>query len=80
MNDKFSSPAAYAERLEQTIRELRQENEQLKKCCTQRGARMQIMREWINRHPQYMPWTNWDAFLYQRQEAEDWFDNDGVPK
>lgn len=47
--------------------------EKLERLSTQRGARMQIMREWMVRH--YI----WDPLLRENIEASDWFDADGVP-
>ena len=53
------------------------------KLATQRGARMQIMREWmLNEFDGVEPlWHAFlrDRFLRDRMEADDWFDADGVP-
>jgi len=52
----------------------------LAKCCTQRGARMQIMREWMRTYPPYTfrYTTLWDEFA-ARKDALPWFNEDGVP-
>jgi len=47
---------------------------ELRKKAGQRGARMQIMREFLHRSPA------WSAMIHQRPQAADWFDSDGVPK
>ena len=52
---------------------LERDLELAKRCCTQRSARLQIMRE-------HMLSTDWHKFVLDRPEAEDWFDEDGVPK
>jgi hypothetical protein len=60
--------------------EARAENERLRKCCTQRGARMQIMREWLGSDRRVSgPPTEWWYFCAERPEAIKWFDDDGVP-
>jgi hypothetical protein len=46
---------------------------ELQKKAGQRGARMQIMREFLNHI-----W--WGAFVEQRPEVADWFDENGVPQ
>jgi hypothetical protein len=48
----------------------------------QRGARMQVMREWmlgreLNGCDAAIAW--W-AFVEERPEADDWFDDEGVPR
>ena len=56
--------------------------EKLEKCCTQRGARMQRMKEWmdVNDHEDSDK-SCWEIFLYDEcDEPESWFDKDGVPK
>ena len=48
---------------------------------TQRGARLQIMREWMELYrcdADYL--TIWDRLIGERPEAKDWFDDDGVPR
>jgi hypothetical protein len=55
------------------------ENEVLKKCCTQRGARMQIMRDWMDSKRGIGPPAEWWYFLEERPDAAKWFDADGVP-
>ena len=52
---------------------LERDLEMAKRCCTQRSARLQILRE-------HMRSTDWHAFVLDRPEAEDWFDENGVPK
>ncbi len=60
------------------------EIERLRKCCTQRGERMQIMREYMEGRKVGVikghVWTQWMIFLGSGNEANDWFDKDGVPK
>ena len=65
--------------------DLEQRIEELEKLATQRGARMQIMREWMVRTDitdlavtGIFLWV-WDAFL-DNVNTENWFDNDGVPR
>lgn len=41
--------------------------------AAQRGARMQMLREWFRIY-------EWDKFVRAHPEAKDWFDEDGVPK
>lgn len=50
--------------------------EQLEQLATQRGERMQIMREWIGSAGDG---DHWDDFLVAYPKAADWFDADGVP-
>ena len=45
---------------------------ELRRCCAQGGARLQILKEW-------MRLTDWMHFTREYPEAEDWFDEDGVP-
>ena len=47
--------------------------EDLRKCCSQRGARMQIMRS-------YFRGVDWDHAVLDYPDMNDWFDEDGVPK
>jgi hypothetical protein len=61
------------------IERLRLENEALSKCCTQRGARMQIMHDWMTNPTDSGLSTEWEYFLDERPDAEAWFDADGVP-
>jgi hypothetical protein len=50
------------------------EIERLRQQVTQRGARMQVMREaW--RQTDWMQWISYDY-----PEAREWFDDDGVPR
>ena len=61
---------------------LRQENERLRQLATQRGARMQIMWEWMGATaPLSQYFTVRDQFLwaYHRENYSAWFDDDGVP-
>ena len=50
--------------------------------ATQRGARLQIVKEWMQRHE--LMWScvhhPWDLFLLDRPDAADWFDADGVTR
>ena len=48
------------------------EKQELQKCCSQRGARMQIMFEQLTADA-------WD-YLAENNDGEGWFDKDGVPK
>lgn len=45
---------------------------ELRRCCAQRGARLEILKEW-------MSIREWAEFITENPEAEDWFDEDGVP-
>ena len=56
--------------------------DKVQQCCTQRGARMQRMKEWmdVNDHEDSDK-SCWEIFLYDEcDEPESWFDKDGVPK
>jgi hypothetical protein len=55
------------------------EIERLRKCCAQRGARMQIMREWMNGTTKRSWHSEWWYFCEERPEARKWFDEHGVP-
>lgn len=61
------------------IAELKQDNERLAKCCTQRGSRMQIMREFLGTPNAFEGPNEWWYLLDVHPEAADWFDADGVP-
>ena len=57
-------------------------DEELRQQNTKRGARMQLMREWMGNdmtgdsdYP-----TALSCFLADHEEAKTWFDKDGVPK
>ena len=54
------------------IDELQQEVKILQQGVTQRGARMQVIRDGMR----YVDWMN---FTLRTPEADDWFDADGVP-
>jgi len=47
--------------------------------AAQRGARMQIMMEWMDGNMPKWKDTLWRDFLRNYPEANDWFDEDGVP-
>lgn len=49
------------------------ELEELRKCCVQRGARLQILRELFRD-------IDWHHACYDRPEMRDWFDERGVPR
>lgn len=57
------------------------ENRRLQKLATQRGARMQIMREWMHGQPAsgLNPGTILDDFEDARPESAEWFYGNGVP-
>jgi predicted RNase H-like nuclease (RuvC/YqgF family) len=65
---------------EELKRSLFAEIESLRKKAGQRGARMQIMQEWIEQAPSPTDLSLWGHFLDDHPEAADWFDDDGVPK
>ncbi len=52
--------------------------------ATQRGARMQIMREWMQQYSyeksNFFDNSCWHDFMKAHPEAADWFDEDGVPE
>ena len=73
------TPAEIMRAQQREISQLRAENEALKKCCTQRGARMQIMRDWMDSKLGIGPPTEWWYFIEERPEAAKRFDADGVP-
>ena len=64
------------QRLERELAEKRAEIERLRQQVTQRGARMQLMLEWLQRDPAGL----WYAFCRDIPDATLWFDADGVPK
>ena len=47
--------------------------EKANRLATQRGARMQMLKTWIDMN------KKWESFLIHMPEAADWFDADGVP-
>lgn len=53
--------------------------EKANRLATQRGARMQIMREWIADQSYSMDIRGWEGFCLDHPEATDWFNEDGVP-
>ena len=62
-----------------------EEIERLRQQVAQRGARMQVMREWMTQ-AEREDWSMiistdrlYEWFLYAYPEAADWFDADGVP-
>ena len=56
------------------VQGLHERIEELEKLATQRGARMQIMREFIVHRDM------WDGYFnYLHDDADSWFDADGVP-
>jgi len=67
--------------------ECAEEISRLAKCCGQRGARLQMMRAWMQNEPCDYPYTaitKWDAFVSSRKrlfgdDPDTWFDGDGVP-
>ena len=62
------------------IAELEAENEKLKKCCSQRGARMQLMMEFLESRRCNSSHSYWVQYCSLTDGAYDWFDKDGVPK
>jgi hypothetical protein len=56
-----------------------QEIEQLRQQVTQRGARMQVMWEYLTQYSSGSA-ALWRDFLRTKPQAADWFDADGVPK
>jgi len=74
-DERINELIAAASEMVQAGDELRAENERLAKCCTQRGARMQIMRDWMRTYPPYSfrYTTLWDEFAAYK-DALPWFD------
>lgn len=72
---KVTTDAATVHVLLERHDKLVRENEQLQKCCTQRGARMQkiykVLRSCITRET---------ISISECNEIVGWFDADGVPK
>ena len=66
------------ENLEDRIRCKEKEINAANKLATQRGARMQMMREWM-RGSQWDGDNPWHEFQRDYPDAADWFDADGVP-
>ena len=54
--------------------------EELKKLATQRGARMQIMRDYMASALDVDGNVVWWRLLRERPEVRGWFDEEGVPK
>lgn len=69
------------ESLQHEIDRLRAKVKALSKCCTQRGARMQIMRDFLVKIDEPHMDMGWRRFVadYNHPEAAGWFDADGVP-
>ena len=67
--------------LEQRCSALFRQSQSFASLASERGARMQIMREWMQQtfyqHPPYRKLWRW--FQHDHSEAADWFDEDGVP-
>ena len=61
------------ETLWEKVHEQEAELSRLRRCCVQRGARLQILRELIRE-------TDWLLMIEDRPEMADWFDEDGVPR
>lgn len=57
----------------------KEEIRRLRECCSQRGARMQIMKWWMESNGDIIN-DVWPVFVEHNPGAEDWFDSDGVPK
>lgn len=60
-----------------------EQHESLSKQASQRGARLQIMRDWMKKHSVIMnefgdEQSAWSAFA-DYHDADSWFDEDGVP-
>ena len=55
------------------------EIERLRQQVTQRGARMQVMRDYLTRYSGPST-TLWRDFCRVRPEAAAWFDEEGVPR
>lgn len=51
----------------------------LRKLASQRGARMQIIRDWMLLPRGIGPPTEWEYFVEERPDAKAWFDDEGVP-
>lgn len=70
------------ENFEERIRRKEKEINAANKLATQRGARMQIMREWMTKtfstHPPYDEISKY--FYLDHPEARGWFDENGVPR
>jgi hypothetical protein len=58
---------------------LADEIERLRQQVTQRGARMQVMRDYLTRYSGPST-TLWRDFCRVRPEAAAWFDEEGVPR
>ena len=78
-------PAKTTLGVKQELAEARAEIERLRQQVAQRGARMQVMREWMTQ-AEREDWSMiistdrlYEWFLYAYPEAADWFDADGVP-
>jgi len=54
--------------------------EELEKCCTQRGARMQLLKKFMESRTTNGIDSVWVVYCKIRSNAESWFDDDGVPK
>jgi hypothetical protein len=82
VQDRLEALAILAEIRMSRIEKQQAEIDRLRQQVTQRGARMQVMREWmldreLNGCDAAIAW--W-AFVEERPEAAAWFDDDGVPR
>ena len=72
--------------LDQTVRiigprlkEKDAEIERLAKCCTQRGAREQLLKEFMESRTTNGVDSMWTIYCKINPDAKSWFDGDGVP-
>ena len=68
-----------AEDAAKVVYQLRAEVDKWKALATRRGARMQIIRDWLDTPNMLGSPSEWWYFCEERPEAETWFDADGVP-
>lgn len=66
--------------INESLKSFRPEMDDLRKKATQRGARMQLMRDWLASPENGAGSAEWDWFCERYPNALDWFDEDGVPR
>ena len=73
---ELAEARAELEESERVVGKFMEEIERLRQQVTQRGARMQLMREYLTQYSGGL----WRDFCRMKPEAESWFDTDRVPK
>ena len=79
LHDRMDALAILAEIRMSRIEKQQAEIDRLRQQVTQRGARMQVMRDYLTRYSGPST-TLWRDFCRVCPEAAAWFDEEGVPR